>query len=99
MKHKCIDNGLFEDIDHSHHHNEYDDAAFLPFDETVARLDYEKLGRWILQAQDGVINNSDFRTLQHCLLTDTHALRYYVEFMWLSARLHTLFHEKQPVLT
>jgi hypothetical protein len=98
MSHKYIDKELFENTDHDLH-SIYDDAAFLPFDEPADQTNYEKLGQWILRTQDGAIHQSDFQKLEHCLLTDPHALRYYVEFMWLCAGLHAIFHEKEGVLT
>jgi len=97
MNRKCADNELFENTNYSQH-SVYNDAAFLSFDEPVDQIDFQKLGQWILQARDGEINQSDFQKLQHCLLTNPQALRYYVEFMWLCAELHEVYHEKQAVL-
>ena len=99
MSRKCLEKELYENSDNAHQHNVYDDAAFLSFDEPADLIDFLKLGQWILQAQDGVISDSDFYKLQNCLMTDSRAMEFYVDFTEICAGLHTLYHEKQAVLT
>jgi hypothetical protein len=82
-------------MENSHHHDvDYDDGM-VSLEEPDGRHDFETLGKWILQMQDGDIEKSDFHKFEHCLLTDPIALDYYIEFMWIFTGLHILLNKKQ----
>jgi hypothetical protein len=96
MSRKCIAKELYESVEHSHYQDKYDDNDILSLEGfSEDRKDFLQLGELILQTQDGNIKKSDFHKLENWLLTDSHALKYYVEFMWLCAGLHTLLNEKR----
>jgi hypothetical protein len=99
MAHKCIDNDLFDDVRRRYYREICDDADSISFEEPDGHTDFELLSRWILQAQDGQITQSDFNKLHHCLSTDPEALSYYVDFSWLGAALHHIYSIKPPILT
>jgi hypothetical protein len=95
MNRKCLDKEFCIDTEESPGwldslNNTYDvESSVKP------QVDFLKLAELILQTQDGDIKKSDFHKLENWLLTDPYALKYYVEFMWLCAGLHTLLSEKR----
>jgi len=52
---------------------------------------YERLGIMILKAQDGELERRYLLRMEKWLLSDPHALRYYIDFQNLSAMLHVHF--------
>jgi hypothetical protein len=93
MTHKCLDKEFCMNANDSLNRNHSDHDILNIDDSNEPRRNFLKLSEWILQTQDGDIKESEFLKLEHCLLTDHEALKYYVEFMQLCAGLHMMFNK------
>ena len=88
MSKKTLYNVLDHNLENRDHQDHEDIWPWEPADND--HDEYLKLGKWILEMQDGQISKHNFQKLQDWLLRDAEAIKYYVEFMLISAGLHTL---------